>query len=55
MKWDGDPYQRIKQDIFDIIRIELPEKQAEKITIKQAFDAIDQLIANLIKGEFNDN
>ena len=40
MKWDNDPYQKVKQIIFDVLRIELPKEDAEKITIKQVYDAL---------------
>lgn len=47
MKWNDDSYQNLKHDIFEILRIELPEKDAEKVTIRQIFDAIDEMIEKL--------
>jgi len=51
MKWDGDPYQAIKQTIFDVIRNEIPEPLAYKITIRQLTDAIDNMINELVKDK----
>ena len=49
MKWDNDPYQTIKQTIFDIVRKDIPENLASKITIRQLTDAIDHMMKELIK------
>jgi hypothetical protein len=54
MKWDGDANQQLKQNIFDILRIGLSEEHSNKITIRQVFDAIDEMIDKLIKVK-NDN
>jgi hypothetical protein len=49
MKWDNDPYQVIKQTVFDIIRTEIPKDLAYKITIRQLTDAIDHMMEELVK------
>jgi hypothetical protein len=50
MKWENDPHQMIKHTIFDIIRKDLPEDLAAKITIRQLTDAIDYMMRELLKG-----
>lgn len=47
MKWENDLYKDLKWQIFNILKIELPEKIAEKVTIKMATDSIDELIKKL--------
>jgi hypothetical protein len=47
MKWDGDPNKDLKWNIFDILRIKLPEKDADKITVRQIVDAIDEMVDKL--------
>jgi len=51
MKWDNDRYKFLKQTIFDIIRVELIEEDAARITIRELCDSIDQMIDKLIKVE----
>ena len=51
MKWDNDPNKQLKRDIFDILKIRLPKENAEKITIKQVFDAIDEMIDKLARQD----
>lgn len=51
MKWHGQPYQQLKQDIFDLLRAQLLEEHARKISLKQVFQAIDHMLDELIKEE----
>jgi hypothetical protein len=53
MKWGNDPNQQLKQNIYDILLIGLPEENSDKITIRQVFDAIDEMIDKLIKEKEN--
>jgi len=47
MKWDGDPYKELKRKIWENLRTGIQEKHAEKLTTKQVFEAIDEMIYKL--------
>jgi hypothetical protein len=49
MKWDGDPYKDLKWQIFEIIRNELREEDALRITVKQIINGIDKMVTQLTK------
>lgn len=44
MKWGDDQYEDLKFKIFDIVRLNLSEANAKKLTIKEFMDDIDNFI-----------
>lgn len=48
MKWQNDPYGDLKDQLYAVLCEELWEEHAKRITIKELFDAIDELVNKLI-------
>lgn len=51
MQWDKDPYKELKWQIFDILKSELKEDDAVRISMKQLMDGINRMIDELIMNE----
>lgn len=51
MKWENDPYKELKYAIFELMREDLSEEHANKLSIKELFDAIDSLLDRITKKE----
>ena len=51
MKWDNDPIKELKWELFEMLRLRLPEDCASKVTVKQLANAIDEMIDKLTKSD----
>ncbi len=50
MNWQNDEFKEMKHYIFEYLRLDLPEKYAEQLTVKELFQSIDKFFDELIKG-----